>query len=162
MAWQNEICVIIRHLISDLDSSDQTYSDSRLEETIVVAAQLLMEQIDFENTYTIDADSLSISPDPTTAGSKDNSFINFVSVKAAIIILRGECKKYANQSFQIKDGPSSISVSDVFKNTKVMLDDMEQALAMAMIQYRIGNARAGVAILTPYTTSLVGSRGSIF
>ena len=41
MAWQNEIVRIVRHLISDIDTDDPTYDNSRLEETVLVAAQLV-------------------------------------------------------------------------------------------------------------------------
>lgn len=162
MAWQNEICLIVRHLISDLGSSDEMYSDSRIEEVILVAAQLLLGEVDFDNTYVIDADSLVISPDPTTAGSKDDGFINLVSLKGATIILRGEMKASGAQSFVIKDGPSTIDVKGVYQAKKEILKDMEEVLGRAIVQFKIGDSRAGQAILTPFCTEMVGSRGRIF
>ena len=72
MAWQNEMSIIVRHLINDLDSSSYTFTDSRVEESILVAAQLVLIEIDFDKSYTIDVDASSISPDPTTSGDKDN------------------------------------------------------------------------------------------
>ena len=50
MAWQNEMTLIVRHLINDLDSSDYTFVDSRLEEAVLVSAQLSLLEIDFEKT----------------------------------------------------------------------------------------------------------------
>ena len=48
MAWQNEMTLIVRHLVNDLDSSDYTFTDSRLEESILVSAQLSFLEVDFE------------------------------------------------------------------------------------------------------------------
>ena len=36
MAWQNEMSIIVRHLINDLDSSNYTLTDRRIEESILV------------------------------------------------------------------------------------------------------------------------------
>ena len=55
MAWQNEMSIIVRHLINDLDSSSYTFTDSRVEESILVAAQLVLIEIDFDKaTIAID------------------------------------------------------------------------------------------------------------
>ena len=51
MAWQNEMSIILRHLVNDLDSSSYTFSDDRIEETILVASQLVLHEMDFESTY---------------------------------------------------------------------------------------------------------------
>ena len=81
MAWQNEMVRIVRHLINDLDSSNYTFTDDRLEESVLVAAQLLLKEVDFDNTYTIDTDALDMSPDPTTLTTKDDAFINLASLR---------------------------------------------------------------------------------
>ena len=81
MSWQNEMVLIVRHLINDLDDSNQSFSDERLEGTVLVSAQLLLNEIDFDdppnNTYVVDVDGLSLTPDPTS-GEKDNAFIKAV------------------------------------------------------------------------------------
>ena len=87
MAWQNEMTLIVRHLVNDLDSSDYTFTDSRLEESILVSAQLSFLEVDFEQTYTIDVDSVTLSPDPTTSSDKDDSFINIVSLRTARMLI---------------------------------------------------------------------------
>lgn len=158
MGWYNEMVLILRHLINDLDSSSETYDDDRLEETLIVAAQLIMTQIDFDQTYTIDVDLHSISPDPTLAGSKDDDFINLTCIKAATIIIGGEAKVLAKQSFTVKDGPSSISVKGAYDATRDLLDKMNEDLALAIQQYKAGNSVVGKAILSPYTSSFVANR----
>ena len=49
MPWQNEMSIIVRHLVNDVDSSSYTFIDDRKEETILVSAQLLLHEVDFEN-----------------------------------------------------------------------------------------------------------------
>ena len=34
MPWQNEMTIIVRHLVNDLNSTDYTFTDDRLEEAI--------------------------------------------------------------------------------------------------------------------------------
>lgn len=149
MSWQNEMVRILRYLINDLDAT--TYSDSRLEETLLVAAQLQYASIDFSNTYTIDVDTLVLSPDPTELTTKDDWFINIVCVRAACIVLGSEAKTLAAQSYKIKDGPSSIETGESYKNTQLMYKDMCDKLAYMIMDYKAGNSVAGHAVLTPYT-----------
>jgi len=148
MTWQNEMVRIVRYLVNDLTAT--TYSDSRLEETILVAAQLQSSAIDFTNSYTIDVDSLILSPDPT-ANTKDDWFINIVCVKAASIILDSEAKTLSAQAYRIKDGPSSIDVTTAYNAAKQLADDMTDKLAYMIMNYKAGSSPAGHAVLTPYT-----------
>ena len=148
MSWQNEMVRILRFLINDIDAS--SYSDDRLEETILVAAQLQYASIDFPNTYTIDVDGLVLSPDPTSV-TKDDWFINIVCVKTACIILGSEAKTLAAQSYIIKDGPSTIDVSRAYTAAQQMYKDMCDKLAFMIMDYKVGNSVAGHAVLTPYT-----------
>ena len=39
MSWQGEMGTIVRHLINDVDSSSYSFSTSRIETSILVAAQ---------------------------------------------------------------------------------------------------------------------------
>lgn len=149
MTWQNEISRIVRFLVDDLEAA--TYSDDRLEETIIVAAQLLLDTMDFNNTYTVDVDTLSLSPDPTTLSTKDNMFINALALKTACIVLGSEAKTLAAQNYTIKDGPSSISTAGAYQAIKQMHKEMCDKLDKFLFDYRAGNSIAGQAVLTPYT-----------
>ena len=148
MSWQNEMVRIVRFLVNDLDAD--SYSDDRLEETILVAAQLVYASIDFPNTYTIDVDTLVLTPDPTST-TKDDWFINIVCVKAACIILGSETKTLAAQSYLIKDGPSTIDAGGVYRASQQMYKDMCNNLASMIMNYKAGNSIGALAIMTPYT-----------
>jgi hypothetical protein len=155
MAWQNEITNIVRNLINDPDGD--TYADSRVEQVILVAAQLLLNKVDFSNTYTIDVDLLSLSPDPTTVSPKDNDFINLVSIQAAVIFLKGEAKTLGAMSYKVTDGPSSIDVSAAYKAVQEQAKEMQDLLDWAILEFGTGNS-GGQAILTPYTVVTQQSR----
>lgn len=150
MSWQNEMVRIVRFLINDIDAD--TYSDSRLEETILASAQLVYTGIDFSKDYTIDVDTLVLTPDPT-ASPKDDWFINLVCVKTACIIMGSEVKTLAGQSFTIKDGPASIDVSNAYKASKELYDDLCDRYDIMVVQYKVGDSVGGNAIMTPYTQS---------
>ena len=148
MSWQNEMVVILRHLIDDVCAV--TYTDPRLEETIIVAAQLVNLEIDFDKIYTIDIDSLILTPDPTAA-VRDNAFINLVVLKAACIITSGEAKANALQAIKIKDGPTEIDTGQRHKALEVRTLQVCEEFNRAKLQYVAGDGRTGQAVMTPFT-----------
>ena len=150
MAWQNEMSIIVRHLINDLDSSSYTFTDSRVEESILVAAQLVLIEIDFDKSYTIDVDAASISPEPTTSGDKDNSFINLVSLKTGTILLGSELKTHSLNAIALKDGPSSLDLRGIVSSLKILFDDINKKYEDAKIEFKM-NGIVGQAILGPYS-----------
>lgn len=156
MPWQNEMVRSLRYLINDVDDDDYTYTDDRLEQTIVVAAQLLQGTVDYYyQIYTVDVDTVSISPDPTNlaGGVKENGFINLVNIQAALLILSGELKTSSLGALKVIDGPSTIDFTHVLVNKKILYDEMKDRFNRAILNYRVGNIAAGEAILTPYTFS---------
>lgn len=157
--WQNEMTLMLRHVIDDIDIGvTPTYDDERLEQTLLIAAQLITFEVDFEKTYTIDADSCTLTPDPTAA-TKDYGFINLVVLKAACMITSGEAKTQSTLGVRVKDGPSDIDLRETIKGFqerhKRMCDDYNQL----KMQYQAGNSRAGQAVTTPIVVE--GIRASI-
>tara|TARA_R110002020_G_scaffold449318_1_gene662405 strand:- start:1595 stop:2104 length:510 start_codon:yes stop_codon:yes gene_type:complete len=150
MPWQNEMTLIVRHLVNDLDSSDYTFTDSRLEEAVLVSAQLASLEIDFENIYTIDVDSSSLSPDPTGSSNKDDSFINLVSLKTAHMLLGSELKTHSLNAISLKDGPSALDLRGIVAGLKILFDDITRRFEEAKIQYKL-NGVVGQAVLGPYS-----------
>lgn len=149
--WYETAIPLLRALIDDL-GSPSTYSDSRLEELLVYAAFFINRQVDFDQTYTIDVTTTSISPSP------DKDFINLMVLKAATIIFRGEVKVAASEAFRVVDGPSSVDTSLSYEAKKKLADIMEDDLAKAILQYQLGNSNAGKAIITPYTQPNINIR----
>ena len=155
MTWQNEMTRIVRHLVNDLDCD--TYTDDRIEETIIVSAQLIIDRVQLDTAYNIDVDSLTLSPDPTQLTPKDYDFINIVSMKTACILLSSEAKTLAAQAYRITDGPSTIDIKGAFDAVKSLRDQLCEAVEEAILQFNLGNSKAGQAILTPYTQTWLGT-----
>jgi len=151
MAWQNEMVRIVRHLINDLDSSNYTFTDDRLEESVLVASQLLLKEVDFDNVYTIDTDALDMSPDPTTLETKDDAFINLACLKATCIILGSEVRTNSLNAIVVKDGPSSIDMRGISAGLHMLYRDMCDKYDHYIMQWKAGNSIAGQAILSPYS-----------
>lgn len=157
MSWQGEMGTIVRHLINDVDSSNYTFSDDRIETTVLVAAQLVLTEVDFENTYTVDVEQCYLNPDPTdpttglTTANKDDGFISLVSLKAACIILGSEFKTNALTSVRVSDGPSSIDTGGVASNLKFLYENACKKYEEFKLSYAAGNTLSGQAILTPYS-----------
>jgi hypothetical protein len=155
--WQNELVRIVRFLIGDLDST--TYSDDRLEETILVAAQLLLSTMDFSQTYSVDVDATTLSPD-CTEGTKDDFFIGCLSLKTAVIILNSEAKTAAAQSWRVKDSTSSIDTTASYQAMHQLAKELSDKLDKYIFDYRAGNSLVGGAVLTPYTYEGLSNQGT--
>lgn len=109
--WDSEMVNILRHMIGDLEEP-YTYSDDRLEKTILMSAQFVSNDIVWSTTYTVDMDEMILSPDPTDrdAGTRDNNFMNLVLLKAACFIETSEARTAAGQAITIRDQGSMIGL----------------------------------------------------
>jgi len=116
MSWDTEMVLILRNLIND-DGTNQTYTDNRLMESLLAAAQIVSFEVSFPTTYTIDFDEYLISPDPTNTagGTRDNAFIALVTTKAACRIAMGEAKIASGQAISVKDGSSAVDLREAAK-----------------------------------------------
>jgi hypothetical protein len=157
MSWQGEMTTIVRTLIDDIDSTNYTYSNKRLETTVLVAAQIVLTEVDFENTYTVDVEQCYLNPDPTdpTTGlataNKDDAFINIVSLKTACLIMGSELKTQALNAVKVVDGPSSIDFTAVASNIRYLYDYACKNYEEYKFNYAAGNNAVGKAILSPYS-----------
>jgi len=151
MSWQGQMSTIVRHLIDDLDASAYKYSPNRIETSLLVSAQLVTLQIDFNNVYAINIEECSLSPDPTDAGTKDNAFINLSCLKTACIIVGSQVRSEASNAISIKDGPSAIDLRGVASTLMILYQDLCQKYEQLVLDYRAGNSVAGQAILGPYS-----------
>src|SRR5574339_394773 len=94
MPWQDETIPTLRILINDLDSTNYTYSDDRLSQTLVVAAKLINQEVEFDNEYTISIENVTITPDPVDDG--DEVYVNMMILKAACIVDQSTFRTKAN------------------------------------------------------------------
>ncbi len=157
MSWQGEMTTMVRQLIYDVDASNYTYSEERLETTILVAAQIVSTEIDFEQKYVIDVEQCTLTPDPTdptkalASANKDDGFINLVSLKSACIIMGSELKTNALNAVRVSDGPSSIDMTAVANYIKYLYEHACKQYEEYKFNYAAGNNAVGKAILSPYS-----------
>ena len=156
MSWQGQMGTIVRHLVNDLDPSNYKYSDDRIETSILVASQLMVMNVDFNNTYDINVEACRLSPDPTDSGTKDNAFITLSSLRAACIIIGSEIRSESGNAISIKDGPSAIDLRGVTQTLTVLYKDLCEKYEHLLLEYRAGSSVAGHAILGPYAPGADG------
>tara|TARA_R100000008_G_scaffold76097_2_gene55728 strand:+ start:3507 stop:4010 length:504 start_codon:yes stop_codon:yes gene_type:complete len=142
---------VVRHLVNDVDSSSYTFSTDRIETTILVAAQLMIMNVDFNNEYSINVEASTLSPDPTDTDTKDNPFIALACLRAACIIIGSEIRKESGNAISIKDGPSAIDLRGVTSTLTVLYQDLCGKYEDALLDYRAGNSVSGHSILGPYS-----------
>tara|TARA_B100001564_G_scaffold113978_2_gene94761 strand:+ start:2086 stop:2589 length:504 start_codon:yes stop_codon:yes gene_type:complete len=142
---------IVRHLINDVDSTSYTFSTDRVETTILVAAQLLIMNVDFNNDYDINVEAITLSPDPTDTDTKDDPFIALACLRAACIVIGSEIRKESGNAISIKDGPSAIDLRGVTSTLTVLYQDLCKKYDESLIDYRAGNSVSGQSILGPYS-----------
>lgn len=146
-----EIPIIVRTWINDLEETP-IYSDDRLQQVILVASQYVTREINLDTQYKCDLINLTITPDPSLANDRDQTFISFVALKAACMLDQSTFRtKAATEGIRAGLGAASISVGGNLKGYKDILDNgpckMYEKLRM---EYEIGNANAIKAILSPF------------
>lgn len=147
MAWQDTMVTMLRVVIDD-GGNNPTYSDSRLEEVLVVSASLTQKDVDFASTYTIGVTDLTIDPDPVTGS--DYAFINLVTLKAACLLANSEFKTEANSAISVRDGSAAIDKRGVAAAKKEWRDNICNDYERAEKEYKLGNSQAGASIIGPY------------
>src|SRR5687767_14574266 len=85
--WDSEMVTLLRHVIDDL-AEEPKYTDSRLRQLLLVAAQLAQAENNLIQEYVINIDNQTIKPDPTSTklGMRDDSFVNLIILKAACLL----------------------------------------------------------------------------
>jgi len=150
MSWQGQISTIVRHLVNDLDETDYKYSDNRIEKSILVSSFLVINDANFNNTYTVNVEQCSLSPDPTDTQTKDDAFVALVALKTASLIIGSEVRSEASNAISIKDGPSAIDLRGVSSTLLALYKDLSEKYSALLQDHIIGNVIAGQAILGPY------------
>lgn len=151
MYWEIEIPIIIRVLINDL-GSPPTYSDSRIQQLSVVAAQYVLMEVNLDREYIANVVTTDISPDPSDPATRDTDFIGFIAMKAACLLDQSTFRtKAAGEGLRAALGPASLSVTGTLAGYKDILNMGPCKLyEQLVLDHNIGNATAVRAILSPF------------
>ena len=149
MAWQEDIISLVRVLINDL-SDTPLYDDSRLSQTIAVAARYVQFDVVLDHFYTVDTINQTISPDPTE--DRDEIFICLVGLKTACIIDQSTFRsKAALEGVRAALGPALLSVNNHLSGFKEILEHGPCKLYADLTEHwDVQNATAVAAILSPF------------
>ncbi len=156
MSWDITMTTMLRVLVNDTEAT-QIYTDDRLKQILVVAAQYVDMEITFDNTYTITvgatAAASDISPDPVSLD--DDPFVNFVVLKAACITDLSTFRTKALMSgIKARCGP-------VVLETMKHMDGFKELLTLgpcaayntAKDNWVFGNGELVRAILSPFVSN---------
>jgi hypothetical protein len=151
-------------MVNDIDPSNQTYADNRLQELLIVAAQFVAQEVSFNTTYTIDVDQLLLAPDPTIPNNRDDSFINLICLKAACILDLAETRVATSQAFGVRDGGTSIDMrGSAEARLKFLKAGWCGKYEEAKDQYAAnGRNIAGAAIMGPFKMFAYGVYGGMY
>lgn len=147
--------IIVRHIVDDLNPDDYQFSDDRIEEAILVAAQLIHNEMEFSIDYRIEVDNRLLYPDPTItpiAGSdKDDDFIALCCLRAGLLFTGSQLKTYSLKAITLRDGPSSLDMRGVVAGLKVLHEDLTRKYEQVKLDYQTSKLGLGKVILSPYS-----------
>jgi hypothetical protein len=150
MSWQNELTLIVRTLINDLQDP-YDFSNIRIQQVLSVAAKYVQFDVNLDRTYQIDVVNSNILPDPTE--ENDQIFTSLVCLKAACIIDQGTFRtKAAMEGIKTALGPASLSVGNSLQGWKTILENGACGMYEELTSHwDVKNASAIAAILSPFT-----------
>jgi hypothetical protein len=162
LAWQDEMTPTLRVMLGDVDETSPTYSDDRLEQLLALAAKQVSSEARFDQAFVGNVENALITPDPTAAATKDDNFVNLVTIKACCIMDLADARVAANRALLVKDGNSAVDLSKVSAEKRALLSKGWCAVyADAKFEYQ--NARtsgvAGALIIGPFRLYAQGPWG---
>lgn len=158
MPWQDEAIPTLRIIINDMDTVSPAYSDIRLEQTLVVAAKLIMQEINFTNIYTVSVENLTISPDPVD--TSDLAYTNMMILKAACLVDFSTFRtKAAMEGIKAVLGPANLQVAGNLAGFNTLLDKGPCATFNQLRNEMLwGDINMVKAILSPFSGNKFDAR----
>jgi hypothetical protein len=152
MSWQNELTIITRTLINDLNEPYE-YSDARIQQVLTVAAKYVQFDVNLDYAYSVDVVNNNISPDPTL--NNDSIFVSLACLKAACIIDQGTFRtKAALEGIRTALGPASLSFGGSLAGWQAIIDHGACGLYDELTSHwDVKNATAFAAVLSPFVSN---------
>ena len=154
MSWQDETIPMLRVLINDLGETPD-YSESRLEELLLVAASYVSREIGFANDYTVSITSCTISPDPTDKSGDGLDFMNFIVLKAACIVDQSTLRtKAALAGLKAQFGPARLDTLQHLDGFKILMEQGPCATYEQLkMEYMFGNDHYVKGVFSPFVSN---------
>ena len=151
MGWQIELNLMVRSLICDM-TDEPNFSDERIQQVIVIAAQYVIYELDMMSKYTVNVTEITIAPDPTDP--RDIVFLGLVALKAACMLDQCTYRNRANaEGVKAVLGPAALTVTNNLKGFGTILEMAPGPCAkyeQLKKEYLFGGTRAIRAVLSPF------------
>lgn len=159
-SWSGDGVFMLRQIINDADSGSYTYSNSRLQSLMLVAARHVIQDMPLFGSLNIDVMANTLSPDPFASGTKNDDLSNFIVLKAACLADQATYRTRSQKAGKTwKDAQSSLSYGgDYIKSWQVILETGPCKLYDELkFEYQLGNATAIKGIFGPFSGPNVNS-----
>jgi hypothetical protein len=155
MAWDNTLVDRLRYYIGDIDTDNQSWSNSQLAKLISIAAIDVLSEVSLIGTsFSIDTNVPSMDPDPTTSTTIDDGIPALFVLRAAHVIALSEMRKDVSKyGVRIRDDKTSIDGSDAIKGRKDIFQFYKDNYEKAVWEWEKGNKATCRAILGPYASA---------
>lgn len=150
-SWQNGLISALRILVDD--ENGVSYTDSKLEDVIALAASMVKSEVPLSTSYSINLTPPSISPDPIV--NNDKNFVNLVTLKAACLLDKSTLG-YNSLLFGLRANCGSSSLATLNKIGGLgSIIDSGYCLSYenAKRQYMSGNTSNKKSTLSPFINS---------
>ena len=169
--WQNTSLIMLRTLLNDSGCDAVRYTPQRLDDLLITAAYIVPMEVNFRNTYVVDVETRTITPDPLYPTKQDDGdeLVNFLVLKAACIADEGNFRTAAlAQGVTARIGPASLQTSSYGQYLGTLLNEgpcksYEELKKIYNMSY--DGAKIIRAVMSPFVandydpTNMLGSTG---
>jgi hypothetical protein len=149
--WSDDMVLILRTLISDMDTPPK-YSDDRLKKLLLVSGQFVQTENIMPVYYTISTSAITITPDPT-ADVRDDAFINLTCLKSACLLASSSLLGNSANGISVIENNYKFDNRGKFTNMQSTVTTWCEAYKEAQWENANQNRCPGRAIIGPYLIS---------
>jgi len=108
--WLSIARTMLRTMLNDAGAS--SYTNSRLDDMLIASAYLIVSDINFITTYSVNIQDETVSPDPSVTSDDGSDFISLVVLRAACMSDESAFRTAAlMQGVQARCGPATLNTS---------------------------------------------------
>lgn len=144
MAWQDSMILMVRYLIGDT-AEPYKFSDSKIEQSIVIGGLLAAQDFPFTTQYTFDVGNATIGPDP----SSDYQAVALFTLRAAAMLVLDGYQKAVTSGIRVKDGDSEVDTTSSFKGWADIVSNGPQKSYDTLKKDLMLRRNIGRAVMTP-------------
>jgi hypothetical protein len=162
MAWTDEMPLMLRYIIGDVDVP-QKYTDNRLQTSLLVSCKFVSAEANFSQVFVSNLTAMTLTPDPTVDPTIDDWYSNLVVLKSACQIIQAEEKLLTNGgAIMFKEGSAMVDMRDLARHKKELLTEVLSQYDNAMLNYKMGVRPSCAAVIGPINIIAGNMRGPMY